>query len=137
MRTICAGAILRDGNRLLLGKRSPNRDAFPGVWDAVGGHCLPNETPEQGLIRELQEEIGVTPTEFERLAVIAEPNGRNEGSTEYHIYVVTRWDGTPTNRLPGEHSELRWFDAERAATLDLAHPAYPDLLRRIAGDGAS
>lgn len=54
-------AILVRGDRVLLGQRTPDRALFPSVWDVFGGHLELNEQPEQALVRELQEELAITP----------------------------------------------------------------------------
>lgn len=57
---VAAVTVLAD--RILLGKRTPNREFFPNVWDVFGGHIEPDEERDQTLIRELKEELGITPT---------------------------------------------------------------------------
>jgi len=127
----CAGGILFKDGRVLLGKRAPDRELYPNVWDVVGGHCLPSEEPAQALARELQEEIGVTPTAFGELAVLREPRPELYGEREYHIFLVTGWVGQGPTILEDEHSEIRWFAVAEAVQLDLAHPAYADLLEAV------
>ncbi len=128
MRT-CAGGFLVREDRILLAKRAADRDFYPSVWDVIGGHCEGNEAPVDALVRELEEEIGVTPRAFERIAVLAEPHPADHGEAEYHIFVVTAWgDGEPRLRGP-EHSELRWLSLEQALALPLAHPGYAELFR--------
>lgn len=133
---VCVGALVireQEGPRLLLGKRAASRTAYPGVWDVPGGHCEPGETPEQALVRELQEELGVTPTAWRRLAEVCVPDGAGrEAPLRLHLYAVTAWEGTPHNRQPAEHTEVAWFPLEAACGLDLAHPSYPALFRRFA-----
>jgi isopentenyldiphosphate isomerase len=47
--------------RLLLQKRSMDRDVAPGRWDtSVGGHVNAGETVEEALLREMSEELGIT-----------------------------------------------------------------------------
>ena len=49
----------RDG-RLLIYLRDDKPDIpFPNHWDFFGGHVEAGETPEQALVREVQEELGV------------------------------------------------------------------------------
>ena len=128
---ICVAGILIGDNKILLGKRSPDLKFYPGVWDIIGGHCENNETQEQTLSRELQEEIGVTPTKFIHLSILYDPEPAIHGDYEYHIYVVTDWTGSPINLTPNEHSELRWFEIDNAVRLNLAHPKYPELFKKI------
>lgn len=50
-----------EAGRLLLQKRSMNRDVAPGRWDtSVGGHVNAGETIEEALRREMAEELGIT-----------------------------------------------------------------------------
>ncbi|MFX1250815.1 MAG: NUDIX hydrolase [Promethearchaeota archaeon] len=127
---ICAAGILLKKGKILLGKRSADRKFYPNVWDLIGGHCKGNETPEQTLLRELQEEVGVRPTKFIHLEVLYEPNPEVYGDYEYHVYLVTDWIGSPLN-LSDEHSELNWFDIDEASKLELAHPKYLELFKSI------
>ncbi len=124
----CAAGILIKDNKILLGKRSGNRTFYPDVWDIIGGHCKDNETPEQTLSRELKEEIGVTPINFMHVAVLHESDDQDY---EYHIYVVTAWTGSPKNMAPEEHSELIWIEIDEALTLNLAHPDYGELFKKV------
>jgi 8-oxo-dGTP diphosphatase len=134
----CVGVLLvqrREGHgglRILLGKRSASRALYPGVWDVPGGHCEPGETPEQTLVRELQEELGVTPTAWRPLGQFHAPAEGTGESVVLHVYVVNAWIGTPQNRLPEEHAEVAWFTVDDACELALASNAYPLLFRRLA-----
>jgi 8-oxo-dGTP pyrophosphatase MutT (NUDIX family) len=65
-RARIAAAFLRDGDRVLLCHRSAGRRWYPDVWDLPGGHVDEGERPEAALVRELDEELGIT---------VAEPSG--------------------------------------------------------------
>lgn len=117
--------------QLLLCKRSPQRDFFPNVWDVVGGHCLGDEKPEAALVREMEEELGIRPTSYARLAVLHEVDEAEGPTAEYHVFLVTEWEGGEPACLGEEHTEVRWFTPERALALDLVHPGYRQLLREF------
>ena len=103
---------------LLLGRRTAHR-SYPGCWDIIGGHVEPGETFEQTLVREVEEEIGVTPVQFARLMSLTAEN------IELHIYRVDVWVGGNPALLGDEHVELRWFSLEEASALpDLATGEY-------------
>jgi 8-oxo-dGTP diphosphatase len=124
-------AFIIQENRILLGKRSPERAFWPDVWDVFGGHIEPDEQPEQTLVRELREELGITPTQWAELEIITESVPEHDNITAHdlivHLYCVTAWRGTPVNQQAEEHSLIQWFSYAEAIRLDLAHPAYPRL----------
>lgn len=128
MQVIAGGLLCRD-NAVLLGKRSANRAYYPDVWDIPGGHCEQGESLEETLVRELREEIGVTPTAWQDLAALRGLDATSE-TIELRVYVVTAWEGTPHNLLPEEHDHIAWFAVEEACRLPLAHSDYPELFRR-------
>lgn len=54
--------VLDLGGRVFLQKRSPHKDIQPGKWDAsVGGHLRPGESAYQAALREMREELAVSP----------------------------------------------------------------------------
>ena len=61
-RLISAGALIycRTTHRYLFLLRNKARQQ--GFWGIVGGKIEPNETVIQALVREIQEEVGKTPT---------------------------------------------------------------------------
>jgi len=75
-RTQCVGAILIQGGTLLLGRRASHLRSYPDCWDIVGGHVEAGETFEQTLVREVKEEIGVTPVDFAQLTSLQFADGR-------------------------------------------------------------
>jgi len=132
---IAAALIVRSG-KVLLGRRSATREFYPDVWDVFGGHVEPGEEHEKTLLREVQEELGVTPTHWTFLETTIEPLPTGTEAEEppdvliAHLYLVTAWTGTPVNRQPEEHSEIRWFSLEEATQLELASSSYPELFAR-------
>lgn len=57
--------VFNDAGELLLQKRSMNKDVAPGKWDtSVGGHVSPGEDLKAAALREMKEELGVTPEDI-------------------------------------------------------------------------
>lgn len=53
--------ILNSQGELLLQKRSPKKEVYPGLWDiSCAGHVSTGEDSYQGAIRELKEELGLS-----------------------------------------------------------------------------
>lgn len=119
---IAVAVLVRD-DRVLLGHRHPQRLYYPDCWDAVGGHIEAGETPEQALVRECREELGVTVTGARPVGLAVD-----DPSLEMHAFVVESWTGTPGNCAPEEHDDLRWFRRDQVAGLRLAHPALDALI---------
>ncbi|GGW32073.1 DNA mismatch repair protein MutT [Streptomyces lucensis JCM 4490] len=101
------GAALLDGGRLLAARRSAPAE-LAGRWELPGGKVEPGERPEDALVRELREELGVD----------AEPVRRVPGEWPLRApYVLRVWT---TRLLPGsrapqpleDHDELRWLTAD-------------------------
>ena len=130
MRALSAGILLSD-KKILLGKRRTDLKFYPSVWDIIGGHIEDNETPEQTLLRELREELGVTPTRFTLIGVLHFSDTSTSEDYEYHIYLVTEWRGTPQNITDDEHSEVSWFGIADALRLKLAHPMYQKIFKSL------
>ena len=57
--TEVVAALIWNGDRFLICQR-PRNKARGMQWEFVGGKVEPGETKEQALIRECQEELGVT-----------------------------------------------------------------------------
>lgn len=126
-------AVLLSPKGILLGRRSPDRRAYPNRWSFPGGHVEEGESMETALQREIQEELGLTLRAFSFLATIkvADP------AASFHLYTVTAWDGHPTIR-DREHTELRWFTPQEACSLDdLALEEYRPLFDKLGGMAAS
>ena len=105
----CTLLFLRRGDEILLAmkKRGFGKDR----WNGVGGKIEPDETEEQALIRECQEEIEVTPTKFEKIAVLdfTFPDGTTEIQSLI-AYVATEWRGEPKET---EEMAPQWFKLDQ------------------------
>ena len=127
----CVAALIVRNQRILLGKRSTERAFYPGVWDVFGGHIEAQESCEEALLRELDEELGITATAWTHLETLPEPDPEQQGEGRYTFFLVTAWEGAPTNRQSHEHSSIEWFSLDQAVRLDLAHPSYAQLFARL------
>ncbi len=101
---VAAVALVDADGRVLLARRPPGK-AMEGLWEFPGGKLAAGETPEQALIRELREELGID-TEQSCLAPLA---FASHGYDDFHLlmplYVCRVWNGTV---VPKEGQELRW-----------------------------
>ena len=100
---------LRRDNEVLLAMKK--RGFGEGRWNGVGGKLEQGETVEEALLREAQEEIGVTPTVYEQVADISFDEFFKGEPAQMHVHVFscTKWEGEPQ-----ETEEMRpeWFSAD-------------------------
>lgn len=98
---------LRRDDEILLAMKK--RGFGEGRWNGVGGKVEGDETIEQAMIRETQEEIGVTPTIYEKVGDIRfDEYFKGEPTLMHvHIFIATTWTGEPTE---SEEMAPVWFN---------------------------
>lgn len=123
---IATAALVRDG-QVLLAHRHPLRRWYPDCWDLVGGHVEPGELPDEAVVRECAEELGIRIRDPLPIPMVF-----TDPALDMHAFLVTRWDGGPVNAAPDEHDDLRWFSPAELPALQLADPAsLPSILHAI------
>jgi mutator protein MutT len=93
MPDIVNALLIRSGT-VLLSRRSPGRNTYPNCWSFPGGHVESGESLNDALVRELQEEVGVTPLVFRKVGTIMEPIPQINGDVVYHFFAVNTRAGT-------------------------------------------
>lgn len=123
MQRVVGAALVRDGRVLAARRTAPAVAA--GRWEFPGGKVEAGETPEQALVREVAEELGIT-IEVRRWLAGSAPIGT---TYELTVAVAEVWDGEPT---PAEHDLVRWLAADELDDVDWLEPDRPFLpeLRR-------
>jgi len=125
---VTATGLIARGGRVLLGKRT-SKVRFAGMWDAFGGHLIPCEEPSSALVRELEEELGISALQPRFLGIYEDIDPTSKELFRHYLFFVTRWNGEP--RIANdEHSEIRWFAPDEANRLSLA-PSLKDAIRRV------
>ena len=116
MHEVVVGALVREG-RVLLGHRSPNKRAYPDVWDLPGGLIEAGESELGALARELQEELGVQIATGSASHLCQLTAGPAEEPALLSAWLVRDWQGTPANVAPEEHDDIGWFGLEELPPL--------------------
>ena len=137
--------ISEDKKRILLQKSCADKDLFPNMWDiSVGGHISAGEDSLISAKRELSEELGLNPEEFDFLYVDRikekfeyEDILSNEFVTIYKIISDVNIDNL--NLQKEEVSEARWFTKEELSNLRdelkvIPHIEEFDMIYNILGD---
>ena len=106
---VAACALVDADKRVLIAQRPPGK-TMAGLWEFPGGKIEPGERPEQTLIRELQEEIGITVSE----PCLAPLAFASHAYDDFHLlmplYICRRWEGSVTAR---EGQALAWVRANK------------------------
>ncbi|KAB7787695.1 (deoxy)nucleoside triphosphate pyrophosphohydrolase [Methylorubrum populi] len=113
---VVAAALVDSDGRVLMAQR-PEGKALAGLWEFPGGKVEPGERPEETLIRELAEELGITVKE----PCLAPLTFASHAYPDFHLlmplYICRRWEGIPQSR---EAQALRWV--RPGALRDLSMP---------------
>ena len=113
MSTLCY--IEREGKYLMLHRTIKENDVNHGKWIGVGGHFEADESPEECLLREVEEETGYRLVRWQFRALVTFVSG--DGVTEYmHLFTADRFTGEP---ISCDEGELAWVEKERIESLEL------------------
>ena len=106
---VAACALIDADGRVLLAERPAGR-TMAGLWEFPGGKVEVGERPEQTLIRELKEELGIVVSD----ACLAPLTFASHSYADFHLlmplYVCRRWEGTVTAL---EAQRLAWVKPNR------------------------
>jgi 8-oxo-dGTP diphosphatase len=104
---VVAVALIDADNRVLIAQR-PEGKPLAGLWEFPGGKVEAGERPEETLIRELREELGIDVKE----PCLAPLTFASHAYETFHLlmplYVCRRWDGMAHAR---EGQALKWVRA--------------------------
>lgn len=106
---VAACALVDADGRVLIAQRPEGR-SMAGLWEFPGGKVEAGERPEDTLIRELKEELGIVVKE----ACLAPLTFASHSYPDFHLlmplYVCRRWEGIPTAQ---EGQQLAWVRPNR------------------------
>jgi 8-oxo-dGTP diphosphatase len=106
---VAACALIDADGRVLIAQRPPGKP-MAGLWEFPGGKVDPGERPEDALIRELEEELGIVVKE----ACLAPLTFASHTYEDFHLlmplYVCRRWEGIVSAR---EGQTLAWVRPNR------------------------
>jgi 8-oxo-dGTP diphosphatase len=109
----CVAFMLIANNAILVEKRSATKKLLPGALAIPGGHVEEGESLEAALVRELREELDITPQGFSYLCMLPH---QAEELRHIHYFVVEHWTGEMRTLEAGS---LHWLALDDLTALDL------------------
>ena len=111
--TLCY--VEQDGKYLMLLRNKKKQDENAGKWIGVGGKFEEGESPQDCLLREVQEETGLHLTQYRFRGIVTFVSDRYE--TEYmHLFTAHGFEGELT---ACDEGELRWVEKDEVLSLPL------------------
>jgi 8-oxo-dGTP diphosphatase len=112
---VAAVALIDPDGRVLVAQR-PEGKQLAGLWEFPGGKVEAGERPEQALIRELKEELGIDVAE----SCLAPLTFASHAYEDFHLlmplYVCRRWKGDVSSR---EGQALKWLRPNKLRDLPM------------------
>ena len=117
-----------DGQEFLLALR-PEGKVYAGYWEFPGGKVEPGESVREALIRELQEELGITVTACSPW--LTKQFTYPHATVRLHFWRVTAWDGEIGITAPLEHAAVNWEKCGKSASVAPILPANGPILKAL------
>ena len=126
---VAAAVMLRaDGKEFLLAQR-PEGKVYAGYWEFPGGKVEPGEHVKAALIRELNEELGITVTACSPW--LTRQFTYPHATVRLNFWRVTAWEGEIGITAPLEHSAVDWMACGEAARVSPILPANDPILKAL------
>lgn len=124
MVTEVVAALIWRGKEFMICQR-PAHKARGLLWEFVGGKVEPGETPEQALVRECREELGVTVSVGQPFMEVT--HTYPDITIHLILFHAVIVQGEP-QRL--EHNDIRWITADEIGQYEFC-PADEEILERL------
>lgn len=109
-KIVVTGFLVKD-KKVLLVKRSSNEKFLPEYWELAGGKVEFGEDPKMGLVREYQEEVGLTinvGNPFRTFSYISSDGNRHT----IEIIYLCQCNNDEVIQLSSAHTEYQWITKE-------------------------
>jgi 8-oxo-dGTP diphosphatase len=112
---VAAAALLNGEGAVLIAKRPKGRP-LAGLWEFPGGKVEAGEEPEEALIRELNEELGIEIAKGDLVPLTFASHAYSDFHLLMPVYLCRRWQGDVTAT---ERQELLWVRPDQLGLYDM------------------
>lgn len=112
--TLCY--IKHNDKTLMLHRIKKENDMHEGKWNGLGGKLDPGETPEECVIREIQEESGLTIHNPQLRGILTFPMFDGMDDWMAFLFIATQFEG---NLIDSPEGNLEWVDDDKVLDLNL------------------
>ncbi|MEM1087909.1 MAG: 8-oxo-dGTP diphosphatase MutT [Pseudomonadota bacterium] len=106
---VVAAALFNEKGQVLLAQR-PQGKKMAGLWEFPGGKIDPGETPEDALVRELQEELAISCAAEDLKPITFASHSYEDFHLLMPLFGLYTWRGRPR---PVEGQSLEWAEITR------------------------
>lgn len=114
LATLCY--VKNNGKTLMLHRVKKENDIHEGKWNGLGGKLDDGETPEECVIREIQEECGLTLKNPSLRGILTFPIFDGIDDWRVFVFVAKEFEGELTDSNEGN---LKWIDDNELLNLNL------------------
>jgi len=112
---VAAAALVNGAGAVLIAKRPEGRP-LAGLWEFPGGKIETGEEPEEGLVRELKEELGIEIAKGDLSPLTFASHAYPDFHLLMPVYLCRRWQGNVT---ANEGQELAWVRPDELQLYDM------------------
>ena len=122
---VIVSAIIEKGGKFLLGRKPADVAPYPNTWHLIGGGVnLEDESLEEGMRREIREEVGIDVANFRHVSFDEDQTLNKQGEETHYLFLVYHVDYKSGDVVPSDDiAQAHWFSKDELKTLSLTPPS--------------
>lgn len=122
---LIVAAIVKKGDKYLLGMKPDNTPPYPNTWHLLGGGVnLEEENLEDAVKREVREEAGIELKDIKRVSFDEDYEPNKHGEETHYVFLVYEGEYKSGNlKADDDIQELKWFSRNELKEITLTRPS--------------
>ena len=109
-------------NKKVLFQERPSEKSMPFLWELPGGKIQIGETPEIALIREVNEELGISINSVDLRSLTFISHAYKDFNLLMPVYICKKWIG---NIFPRENQKFKFFNRNELKKINILEADLP------------